>query len=59
MKEIFSIVDIIFKAVHVDNVFEVFIFLFLFFGWNIYGRSGSYLIMWTKSIFLLVKIAEK
>jgi len=32
MKEIFSIVDIIFKAVHVGHIFEVFIFLFLFFG---------------------------
>ena len=59
MKEIFSIVDIIFKAVHVGDIFEVFIFLFLFFGWNIYGRSGSYLIMWTKSIFLLVKFDWK
>jgi len=32
MKEIFSIVDIIFKTVHVGDIFEVFIFLFLFFG---------------------------
>ena len=30
MKEIFSIVDNIFKAVHIGNIFEVFILLFFF-----------------------------
>jgi len=32
MKDLFSIVDIIFKAVFIGDIFEVFIFLFLFFG---------------------------
>ena len=30
---------------HVDNVFEVFIFLILIFGYFFYARRGAYLIM--------------
>ena len=30
MKDIFSIVEIIFKAVHIGDIFKVFIFLSLF-----------------------------
>ena len=35
---------------HVDNVFEVFIFLILIFGYFFYARRGAYLIM-----FILLK----
>jgi hypothetical protein len=56
MKETFSIVDIIFKAVHVGDIFEVFIFLFLFFGSKFKVEGGRYLIVFSESIFLLVKI---
>ena len=33
------------KVMHVDNVFEVFIFLILIFGYFFYARRGAYLIM--------------
>ena len=43
MKEIFSIVDMIFKAMHIGNIFEVFIFIFVF--WlKFYCRSGVYML---------------
>ena len=35
---------------HVDNVFEVFIFLILIFGYFFYARRGAYLI-----VFILLK----
>ena len=38
------------KVMHVDNVFEVFIFLILIFGYFFYARRGAYLIM-----FILLK----
>jgi hypothetical protein len=33
------------KVMHVDNVFEVFIFLILIFGYFFYARRGAYLMM--------------
>jgi hypothetical protein len=38
------------KVMHVDNVFEVFIFLILIFGYFFYARRGAYLFM-----FILLK----
>ena len=33
------------KVMHVDNVFEVFIFLILIFGYFFYARRGAYLMV--------------
>ena len=41
----YSIIGCMIKVMHVDNVFEVFIFLILIFGYFFYARRGAYLIM--------------
>ena len=42
IKEFYSIIDWMTKVMHLDNVFEVFIFLFFIFGYFFCARRGAF-----------------